>query len=472
MILRDSQVRVVSFVEKTTSCKVFDGLISNQLKYKIFNTITHEETLPDRPIVWLILVDKLDTISTLNIRHYHANHEQFIYVVCHEKACILPTQYSHNTLFLDTGMEQLLCAITYAEQRILQRQHFLPCEIDHAFIKHNFYGRSPAFLKAVKLIKKVSNTDTNVFIQGETGTGKELTARSIHYLSHRKEKPFIPINCGAFSDELILSELFGHEKGAFTGADKAKVGLLEMAHNGTVFLDEVDSLSPKAQVALLRYLQDDEVRRLGSREFKKLNVRIIAASNANMKQKVKAGSFREDLMYRLDVLQVALPTLKKRGEDIQLLAQHFLASMALQNKHRSKVFHPRVIAAMQGFNWEGNVRELDNFVKRAYILSENYVIDDISILATESDTDSSSSAEPDSKIPPTTPHCLSNITQSFQTAKDKLVYQFEHDYLNKLLTHTQGNISKAAQIAKKERRSFCRLMEKHGFERKQFITPS
>lgn len=459
MILRNSQVRVVSFVDEYTSYSVIELLGSGQIKALQLETISHEETDNSSPIIWLVLVNKVTEISELNIRHYHANHEQIVYLVCDQNPTVLPSNFSHNTLFWKTSNNQLIEAVSYAEQRVLQRQHFIPKEVDDAFLKLNFYGRSIPFIKAVKLIKKVSKADANVFIKGETGTGKELTARAIHYLSSRKDEPFIPINCGGFSDDLILSELFGHEKGAFTGADKAKTGLLELANNGTVFLDEVDSLSSKAQVSLLRYLQDSEVRQIGSNKIKKLNVRIVAASNADIKKHIKNGSFREDLMYRLDVLQVSLPQLKKRGEDIQLLAQHFLAGLALNNDNKVKVFHPGMIASMRCYDWEGNVRELDNFVKRAYFLSEDYVINDASLL----DEDATDAYEDDSS--PVT----NALGRSFQDAKDQLIYQFEKDYLAQLLTHTQGNISKAAKIAKKERRSFCRLMQKHGLERRQFL---
>lgn len=263
---------------------------------------------------------------------------------------------------------------------------------------------------------------------------------------------------------MLLSELFGHEKGSFTGADKSKTGLLELANNGTVFLDEVDTLSSKAQVSLLRYLQDSEVRQIGSNVTKKLNVRIIAASNANIKKKIKEEHFREDLMYRLDVLQVTLPQLKKRGEDIQLLAQHFLAGLALSNENKVKVFHPQMIAFMHSYDWEGNVRELDNFVKRAYFLTDDYVINDHSLLV-EGESEQTESTE----LSATLSVAQSAIGHSFQDAKDQLIYKFEKDYLAQLLTHTQGNVSKAAKIAKKERRSFCRLMQKHGLERRQFV---
>lgn len=461
MILRDTQVRVVSFVDEYTSYAVAELLGSAQIKTKQYETISHEATNSRKPLIWLVLVNNVTDISEIDIRRYHGNHEQFLYLVCNQRPCLLSSQYAPNTIFWKSGATALLEAICYSEQRILQRQHFLPEKLDEAFLKLNFYGRSNPFMKAVDLIQKVSTADANVFVKGQTGTGKELTARAIHYLSNRSEEPFVPINCGAFTDDLILSELFGHEKGAFTGADQSKVGLLELANNGTVFLDEVDCLSSKAQVALLRYLQDNEVRQLGSRKFKKLNVRIIAACNADIKQLIKKNEFREDLMYRLDVLQVALPPLKKRGEDIQLLAQHFLAGLALNHKNHVKVFHPNMIAAMQTFAWEGNVRELDNFVKRAYFLTDDYVICDTSLLAGANIADYD--------LPENTVLTEEDLNNGFQDAKDQLVAQFERDYLAQLLRKTKGNISQAAKIAKKERRSFCRLMEKHGLERRQFL---
>jgi len=468
MILRETQVRVVSFVNEYNTFSIIELLAATQVKAQQFSTISHEPIDDKSPVIWLVLVNKVESIAQQDIRHYHANHEQIVYVVCAQRPTVLSSQYSHNTVFWKVGAETLLTAVNYSEQRILQRKHFTPQDVDDAFLKLNFYGRSSAFLKALKVIKKVAKADANVFIRGETGTGKELSARAVHYLSERRDEPFVPINCGAFSDDLILSELFGHEKGAFTGANKNKIGLLELANNGTVFLDEVDSLSPKAQVALLRYLQDNEVRQIGGNQYKKLNVRIVAASNANIKKQIKDGAFREDLLYRLDVLQVSLPVLHKRGEDIQLLAQHFLASLALNNNNKVKVFHPRIMAQMGSYPWEGNVRELDNFVKRAYFLCDDYVINDTTLLEPFQEEFAEQATEHDSVTPlvPVTDH-----DESFQDAKDKLVYQFERDYLAQLLTQTQGNISKAAKIAKKERRSFCRLMQKHGLERSHFLIP-
>jgi len=459
MILRDTQIRLVSFTNEFASYSVVELLGSGQIKTTSFDSITHDEVPTCHPIVWLVLVDTWEQIKTLDIRKYHGNNEQIMYLVCEQKPQPLPPYLSDNCLFWQTGGANLLDNLSFAEQRILQRQHFYSEELHNTFLRLNFYGRSPAFIKAVKLIKKVAKADTNAFVKGDTGTGKELTARAIHYMSDRANEAFVPINCGAFTDELFLSELFGHEKGAFTGASKNKTGLLQLAHGGTVFLDEVDSLSGKAQVALLRFLQDSEVRPVGSSEVSKVNVRIIAASNQNMQKQIEQNRFREDLMYRLDVLQINLPNLKNRGEDIQLLAQHFLSTLSAQHQHQIKVFSRATIAAMQTWNWQGNVRELENFVKRAWYLSDGYIISDTGLLNGQ----------------PSSENKVQNLLRDdldsfdgFQAAKEELIVQFERDYLTRILMKTKGNISKAARIAKKERRSFCRLMEKHGLERSQF----
>lgn len=461
MILRDTQIRLVSFTDEYTSYAVAELLGSGQIKTRSVETISHDAVDTATPIIWLVTVQNWEDIKSLNIRKYHGTNEMIIYLVCDQKPQILPPYLSDNTIFWQSGACQLIDTLSFAEQRILQRQHFYPDELDDTFLRLNFYGRSPCFIKAVKLIKKVSGADTNVFIKGQTGTGKELTARAIHYMSERSKEAFVPINCGAFTDDLILSELFGHEKGAFTGATKSKQGLLEIANRGTVFLDEVDSLSPKAQVALLRYLQDNEVRPVGGSDVTKVDVRIIAASNKDMKELIKARDFREDLMYRLDVLQIGLPQLKKRGEDIQLLAQHFLSKLSIQNNSKVKVFSQNMITAMQAWDWDGNVRELDNFVQRAWYLTDGYIITDTALLTGAS---------------PSEHDVINRITNDidaydgFQAAKEELIVQFERDYLTRILVKTKGNISKAARIAKKERRSFCRLMEKHGIERRQFAS--
>ncbi|BDX06568.1 hypothetical protein MACH26_20890 [Planctobacterium marinum] len=461
MIIRDTQIRLVSFTDEYTSYSVAELLGSGQVITRSYETISHDEVDTSIPIIWLVVVNEWEAIKSLDIRKYHGTNEQILYLVVDQKPQILPPYLSDNTVFWQAGASQLVDNLHYAEQRILQRQHFYPKELNDTFLRLNFYGRSPSFIKAVRLIKKVSFANTNVFIKGQTGTGKELTARAVHYMSDRANEAFVPINCGAFTDDLILSELFGHEKGAFTGAAKAKTGLLEIANRGTVFLDEVDSLSPKAQVALLRFLQDSEVRPVGGSDVKLVDVRIVAASNKDMKELIKAKDFREDLMYRLDVLQIPLPPLKKRGEDIQILAQHFLSTLSLQSNSEVKVFSANMITAMQAWNWDGNVRELENFVKRAWYLTEGFIISDTSLLTGSNGTDNDVINRINGDL---------DAFDGFQAAKEELIVQFERDYLTRILVKTEGNISKAARIAKKERRSFCRLMEKHGLERNQFST--
>src|SRR5262245_5669560 len=221
-------------------------------------------------------------------------------------------------------------------------------------------GESPAFVAAANKVPLVAKCDASVMISGETGTGKELFARAIHELSLRANGPFIPVNCGAIPVELVENELFGHERGAFTGAIASKLGLAQEANGGTLFLDEIDSLPLLAQVKLLRFLQEKEYRPLGSRRNVAANVRVIAASNANLARAVEAGQFRKDLYYRINVLPLKLPPLTERKEDIPLLARHFLTKHGAEGDGRKRSFAPDALLKLQQYDWPGNVRELEN----------------------------------------------------------------------------------------------------------------
>lgn len=433
--------------------------LANTLLSLGFNTERKSDWSPSyikhtAPVLWLLLFDSVEEFQLVSTQLFHGNHESFI--------CLLPNtdliKTQHTLLAIDASDEQIRQTLLNEEQIIIQRNQFQSPQVNNpVFLQMNLLGRSDAYIDTVTTLVQYAKTDESILVKGETGTGKELTARSIHYLSERSKQIFIPINCGAFSDELILSELFGYEKGAFTGANKAKKGLFEIADNGTVFLDEVDSLSAKAQVSLLRFIQDSEIRPVGSSVIKKVNVRIVAASNQNIPKLVKEGKFREDLMYRLDVLGVELPPLKDRGEDIQLIAQYFLAQLAADYQRESKVFHAQVLSYMQNYSWPGNVRELENFVKRAFLTSDDKEITGSSLI-------SPSSLEQNKSIEPS-----AHFSKGFGDEKKRWVERFERDYLRHVLSKTKGNISKAAKIAQKERRSFARLMEKHGLERSNFI---
>lgn len=456
-ILRDTRIGLVSHVSDKQEKRIFSALNSLQID------VEKVAELPDDfsqsyPCIWLIAVADLGRLNQLNIRSFHANTEAFIYLV--DKVEYTAKDSNVTCLPLNVSENHLLHALLAKEQLIMQRNLFCCAQVnEQVFEQQHFYGRSDAFQKAAEVIKQFAVTEESVFIKGETGTGKELTARAIHYLSARNNCAFIPINCGAFTDDLILSELFGYEKGSFTGATRSKRGLLEIADKGTVFLDEVDSLSSKAQVSLLRFLQDSEIRPIGSNDIKKVDVRVVAASNQNIKSLVKNGKFREDLMYRLDVLSLQLPRLQERDEDIQLLAQYYLAKVADEYDAEPKVFGADVLEYMQNYEWPGNVRELENFVKRTFLLSRSNVIHHSVVPKQPISTEKLLSALPS----------LVNFKHSFGDEKKLWVDKFEKDYLVYVLCKTKGNITKAAQIAQKERRSFCRLMEKHGLTRKQFL---
>lgn len=234
----------------------------------------------------------------------------------------------------------------------------------------NFVGDSKPIQKVFELIEKVADTDSTVLITGESGTGKELIAKAIHYNSYRRDNPMVVINCGAIPEELLESELFGHEKGAFTGAHKSRIGRFELANEGTIFLDEIGDMSPNLQVKLLRVLQEQKFERVGSTRTIKVDIRIIAATNKNLISSVNKGTFREDLYYRLNVIPIKVPPLRHRKSDIPLLVDFFLKKFNEEKREPIKVFRPEAIEALLKYDWRGNVRELENLVERVIILAD------------------------------------------------------------------------------------------------------
>ena len=247
-------------------------------------------------------------------------------------------------------------------------------DISASFARFRLIGRSPLFIKALRIVMRFAVHDVPLLISGPTGTGKELIAKAAHHLSRRQDRPFIPVNCGAFPDTLLENELFGHERGAYTGAVAANNGLIARADGGTLLLDEIDSLSPKAQVTLLRFLQDGSYRPLGASRQRGSDVRIIAATNADLDRMVEQGKFREDLIYRLDVMRVQLPALRERGEDVILLAEYFLRHFS--EKYGSAI--PDMSAEFRDWlmkqPWKGNVRELENTLHRQFLLADGAIL--------------------------------------------------------------------------------------------------
>jgi two-component system response regulator GlrR len=329
-------------------------------------------------------------------------------------------------------------------------------ELDHAkhsLLKHlgmqQIVGKSPAFLSSIEKIPMAAACDVPVLLMGPTGTGKEMCARAIHYMSPRADKPFIPVNCGSIPVELFENEMFGHDSGAYTDARKSSHGLIAEAEGGTIFLDEVDSLPLSAQVKLLRFLQDRQYRPLGAAHYRRANVRLLAASNQNLHAKMREGSFREDFYYRLRVVSFTLPSLKERQEDVLLLANHFLKTAAKEYGRDVKRFSWCADQKLQAYSWPGNARELENLVRQAVVLVEGQVIygDDLPILSQEPAAAASTTA--------------SSPRESFKVAKARIVQAFERKYLQDLVSYCGGNISKAAREAKKDRRAFFELLRKH-----------
>jgi two-component system, NtrC family, response regulator GlrR len=304
-------------------------------------------------------------------------------------------------------------------------------------------GTSPAFSKQLALVPKVAACNATVLLLGETGTGKELFARAIHYLSPRNAHPMIAVNCGAIPIDLIESELFGHVRGAFTTASDARKGLISEAEGGTLFLDEIDALSPAAQVKLLRFLEDKQYRQLGSNVARQANVRIIAASNRCPLALVAQGSIRQDLYFRLSALMLTLPALRDRGEDISLLALHFLQQHCIEKARPAISMTANALRQLLSHQWAGNVRELRHVVERAVLMSDDAttVIHDFGL--NENVAKDAGAAE------------------SFHSAKTRTVQAFERSYIEELLGLHQGNISHAARAAKKDRRVFFELIRKH-----------
>lgn len=294
--------------------------------------------------------------------------------------------YDYLTKPLD--FDELKITINRATEhnRLKKENEYLKERLGQKFDSQNIIGRSPLMVKLLDTVAQVAATEAIVLITGESGTGKEMIANAIHYNSPRKDAPFIKINCAALTESLLESELFGHEKGAFTGADKRREGKFRQADGGSIFLDEVSEMSAAMQVKLLRVLQERELTLVGGAEVIAVNVRVIAASNKDLKKEMEQKRFREDLFYRLNVVALNVPPLKYRKEDIPLLAQHFLQMFAAKNKKNIKGFTPQSMEKLVKYNWPGNVRELMNAVERAVILSrlEYLDADDIVLLMADS----------------------------------------------------------------------------------------
>lgn len=351
-----------------------------------------------------------------------------------------PFEAEDLNIAIEKGLRQrkLFC-----EKRDLLRQ------LEDKYSFDNIIGRSIQMHQVFDLINAVASTDANVIITGESGTGKELVARSIHARSKRCTRAFVPVNCGALPENLFESELFGYEKGAFTGATRRKAGLFELANGGTFFLDEVCELTEALQVKLLRVLQDRKVRRLGGDEFIDVNVRYIAASNQDVDAAVKEGKLREDFYYRLDVVRIHIPPLRERRDDIRPLAEHFLHLYLKSSPKKVAGFSDDVLHCFENHDWPGNVRELENAVERALTLTKGEKI-------TVADL------PPQLQTLKATEISLTELT--LMEAKQQTIEELERKYLLTLLQKHSGNVTKIAAEAGMTRRNLHRLLNRYGLK--------
>ncbi|MEW6234433.1 MAG: sigma-54 dependent transcriptional regulator [Candidatus Omnitrophota bacterium] len=335
----------------------------------------------------------------------------------------------------------------FERKRLLDRNRYLSQALEERKQLEGLIGESRPMQALYRLIEKVAPTDSTVLILGESGTGKELVARALHNQSKRKDEKFIAVNCGALPRELIESELFGHEKGSFSGAHQRKIGLMESADGGSLLLDEIGDLPLELQVKILRVLEQKEIRRIGSVNPKTVDVRIVAATNRDLQDDVQQGAFRQDLFYRLSIMDLRLPPLRERKEDIPLLVDHFIARFNQKLNRSVEGISPEALRLLMNYDWPGNVRELENAIQRCMILRDSGVIG-------EEDIPSSATAAAKIAVP--------NLADPCEVTLPRAREAFERHYLKQLLEANNGNVTQSALMAGIGRRTLQELMKKYG----------
>jgi two-component system response regulator HydG len=366
--------------------------------------------------------------------------------------------------FLTNGFrsnDEVILAVTKAAEhrRLVDHAVMLERRLEQMQKFGGLIGNSSRMQEVYRLAVGVAPTTSTVLILGESGTGKEPTARAIHQHSPRSEKAFVAVNCSAIPVDLVESELFGHMRGAFTGATASRPRLFEVADGGTLFLDEVGDLPPLAQVKLLRALQEGEIKRVGSNDTKTVDVRVIAATNVDLKSRIAAGRFREDLYYRLNVVRITLPSLRERPEDIPLLAQHFLRRYAERSNRPVQSISAAAMEALKGQRWEGNVRELENTIEHAVVFSSGERLE-VRDLPPTVEVGSSARPAPASGGSPAPDF----RDLPFRTAKSRAMAAFESTYFMALLEECAGNVSEAARRAGLDRSNFRRAARRAGIK--------
>ncbi len=354
-----------------------------------------------------------------------------------------PFDIEHLKVIIEKGL---------AQRRLYIERLNLLNQLQQRYGFDNIIGRSSVMRKVLEMVEQVAATEANVLITGESGTGKELIARSIHAHSPRRKRAFVPVNCSAFPENLFEAELFGYEKGAFTGASRRKPGLLEFANDGTFFLDEVCELTPSLQAKLLRVLQDQQLRHIGGTELIQVDVRLISATNKDLEQARNQKLLRDDFYYRINVVNIHVPPLRERREDIPLLAEYSLQQQLKTSAKNISGFHPQVLRELESYHWPGNVRELENVVQHAIAVTRGNEITLADLPSTMNQKEQK----------PLIADQMDNL--SLVEIKNRTCDEIERFYLIKYLKECKGNVSQVAQKAQMTRRNLHRLLNKHGLE--------
>jgi DNA-binding NtrC family response regulator len=430
-----------------------DGLIAlEKIKAESYDTIITDYLMPH--------LNGLELLAKMKENHIEV---PLIIVTAYgsiEQAVSAMHNGAVNYLTKPLNYDELLSVVQIAvqQQNLRKEVERLRREIKSVYSFDRIIGKNEKMQAIFDLITDVAETDATMLINGETGTGKELIAKAIHYNSPRKNNTFVRVNCAALSETLLESELFGHEKGAFTGALSARIGRFEQADKGTLFLDEVGDISPNTQSKLLRVLQEREFERVGSNKTLSVDVRIISATNRQLHKDVAEGNFREDLFYRLNVIPIELPPLRKRIDDIPLLTMHFLSKYSKKFNRNIKSISAEAIQLLVDHPWPGNIRQLENVIERAVIKEKEEEI-------------SSATLSKCIRYPETTNYqYFINENLPFNILKNQLLEKFEREYITRLLSKCNGNISEAAKNAGMHYKNFCEKMKKYDLKKWDYIT--
>lgn len=404
--------------------------------------------IPVDVVISDLKMPKMEGMELLDHVHDEFPKTDFIVLTGHgtvETAVEAMKKGAHDYLMKPVNIDELQILVDriFEQKQLKQENERLRREVDDRYGFDSIIGRSPQMESIFEKVRQVAPTKASVLIQGETGTGKELIAKAIHFNSPRRRKPFVAVNCGALTQTLLESELFGHEKGAFTGAVKQKAGRFEMAHGGTIFLDEISETSAELQVKLLRVLQEHEFERVGGTKPVKVDVRLVTATNRDLKKEVEAGNFREDLYYRLNVIRIDLPPLRERPEDIPLIANHFLKHFN-EEHGKNLTMNPKTMQVLQNYHWPGNVRQLRTIMESSVILT--------------------SGREVMPKNLPEEIRTESAPSNAVRLRVGMTVSDAEKELIKATLSEFNGNKAKAARTLGLGRKTLYRKLQEYGIE--------